>query len=206
MAESESQKLCPQCGYALVKPEMEASYETLPNVILHDSDTLCVNRYCNYTQDLAYDRYLVRLAVLCEIVNKPLLLSIEELHFVCGMLIICAGHEEALAQFLGFENFYCLQQHKIWFKELIYLKDEKSIDPDLDYSIMPFLREVRDLVSLKLGFKKYQAFKKAIDEIERVGKNLDKRVRVLIKKIDVPSYPKAEGRIEGEKYIYHLFY
>lgn len=193
---------CPQCGGTLQKLKGIATFESLPNVALHDSDVKCINSQCDYTIDLAADRYLVRVAALVTRLQSQVVFLPQELIWSVDFLAICAGHEEKFVQYIGFDNFLILQKLKINLKEGLW-----PIDFDTACCINPFYREAQDRVVKKLGYPNRDLFHSEISEAVRINKQMDGEIRRMIGQIDVPKKPRGMVKIDGKQgMIIHLYY
>lgn len=197
-----SVNLCPLCGGTLEKIRGIAVFESLPNVALHDSDIKCSNPHCGYKVDLATDRYLVRVAVLTTRLQSKLAFTPSELIWSVDSLTICAGHEEKLAQYIGFDNFLTLKKLKIDLKDALW-----PVDFDTSCCINPFYCEAQSRVAKKFGYDSTRLFLKEVGEAVSINGQMEKGVRMMIELILAPKVPKGKVKMDP-KYgiVIHLYY
>ncbi len=193
---------CPQCGGALQKLKGITCLESLPNVALHESNMKCSDANCDYTVDLATDRYQVRVAALVTRLQSQLPILPQELIWSVDFLAICAGHEEKLAQYLGFDNFYVLKELKINLKDGLW-----EMDYDTACCINPFYREAQGLIIKQLGYPSSELFHEEVGEAVRINKQMNREIRKIIAQVAVPAVPRGGVVfIEEMGSVIHLYY
>lgn len=199
---------CPQCSQSLKQQTTIFYYRALPDVIIHDSEFVCTNKHCRFRIDLSRDQHRLMLATMGVLVNKPTVLTRNDLEWLIEFLPICAGYDEKFAKYLDFGNSAFLKEFKIDLRFYLYL--DKNADKDLTACVMPFWREAGDLMAQKIGFKNYQWLEKCLEKEKEISENdwrlLDQAIRGLMKQVVVPDWPRAEGQFAERRFMIHVYY